>query len=63
MIQVENLHKSFGKVKALTSVSFTAQNGQITGLLGPKWRRQNNLLAYSLYVITPRPGLGKNRWL
>jgi sodium transport system ATP-binding protein len=35
MILVENLHKSFGPVKAVQDVSFTAPDGLITGLLGP----------------------------
>ena len=35
MIEVTNLYKSFGEVKAVRDVSFTASNGKITGLLGP----------------------------
>lgn len=35
MIRVENLHKSFGNVKAVQDVSFSAPDGLITGLLGP----------------------------
>ena len=36
MIKVENLHKTFGKdVKALDGLSFTANDGEITGILGP----------------------------
>lgn len=35
MIQVTNLHKSFGDVQAVQNISFEAPNGQITGLLGP----------------------------
>jgi len=35
MITVTNLRKSFGAVVALDSLSFSAQDGQITGLLGP----------------------------
>ena len=35
MISVHDLHKSFGKVKAIRGVSFEAQDGRITGLLGP----------------------------
>ncbi|HEO70896.1 MAG TPA: ATP-binding cassette domain-containing protein [Candidatus Hydrogenedentes bacterium] len=35
MIQVTNLHKSFGEVHALRGVTFHAPDGQITGLLGP----------------------------
>ena len=35
MIEVANLARSFGKIRALDGVSFTAPRGQITGLLGP----------------------------
>lgn len=35
MIEVTNLSKSFGEVKALNSLSFKALDGQITGILGP----------------------------
>ncbi len=35
MIQVQSLYKSFGDVLAVNNVSFSAENGQVTGLLGP----------------------------
>jgi len=35
MIEVNNLHKSFKKVKALDGLSFQAKDGEITGILGP----------------------------
>ena len=39
MIEVNNLHKSFvskkNTVKALDGLSFTAKDGEITGILGP----------------------------
>lgn len=35
MIEVENLHKRFGKVVAVDNVSFTIEPGEIVGLLGP----------------------------
>ena len=35
MIEVRNLHKSFGKVKAVSDMTFEARDGEITGLLGP----------------------------
>ena len=35
MIEVRNLHKSFGKVKAVNGMTFEARDGEITGLLGP----------------------------
>lgn len=35
MIKVTNLTKKIGDVNALNDLSFSAQNGKITGLLGP----------------------------
>ncbi len=39
MIELQNLHKSFKSkkqtVKALDGLSFTAKDGEITGILGP----------------------------
>ena len=35
MIEVRDLKKQFGEIKAVDGVSFTARNGTITGLLGP----------------------------
>ncbi|WP_421419375.1 ATP-binding cassette domain-containing protein [Pseudoalteromonas lipolytica] len=35
MIKAINLNKKIGEVNALNGLSFTAQNGKITGLLGP----------------------------
>ena len=35
MIEVRDLKKQFGNVKAVDGVSFTARSGAITGLLGP----------------------------
>ena len=35
MIEVNALVKSFGQVNAVQDLSFTAKDGEITGLLGP----------------------------
>ena len=35
MIEVRDLKKQFGEIKAVDGVSFTAKSGAITGLLGP----------------------------
>jgi sodium transport system ATP-binding protein len=35
MIDVKNLHKRFGKVTAVEDVTFRAEDGVVTGLLGP----------------------------
>src|SRR6202051_2091741 len=35
LLEVEDLHKHFGGVQAVTACSFTVAEGQITGLIGP----------------------------
>ncbi|HEU4851912.1 MAG TPA: ATP-binding cassette domain-containing protein [Telluria sp.] len=44
MIEVKDVRKSFGEVKALGGVSFTARDGQITALLGPNGAGKTTLL-------------------
>ena len=35
MIEISNLTKSYGKIKAVDDVSFTVNKGEILGFLGP----------------------------
>ena len=35
MLNVSNLHKSFGTLKAVNGVSFTVAKGEVLGFLGP----------------------------
>ncbi|HEY1042817.1 MAG TPA: ATP-binding cassette domain-containing protein [Telluria sp.] len=44
MIEVTDVRKSFGEVKALGGVSFVARDGQITALLGPNGAGKTTLL-------------------
>ena len=60
MIVVRNLKKSFGDVKAVNGVSFEARNGEITGLLGPEWSRQNYHAAHALLPATAGRGRDSN---
>src|SRR5690242_21562171 len=52
MIEVKDLHRAFGAVKAVDGVTFTARDGEITGLPGPNgagnttmWRMIYTLMA------------------
>jgi len=56
MIQVEDLHKSFGKVVALDGVSFTAPDGSITGLLGPNGAGKTTTLRILYTLLRPDRG-------
>ena len=44
MIEVDNVRKQFGAIKALGGVSFAARDGQITALLGPNGAGKTTLL-------------------
>ncbi len=35
MIEIKNLHKSYGSLEAVKDVSFTVEKGEVVGLLGP----------------------------
>ncbi len=56
MIEVKNLHKSFGKVVALQGVSFAAADGQVTGLLGPNGAGKTTTLRVLYTLLTPDQG-------
>lgn len=56
MITVNNLFKSFGDVKAVQDVSFTAENGKITGLLGPNGAGKSTTLRMLYTVFKPDAG-------
>lgn len=56
MIEVLDLHKSFGLVKALNGVSFTAPDGKITGLLGPNGAGKTTTLRILYTLLKPDQG-------
>lgn len=56
MLQVNNLHKSFGAVRAVHGVSFTVADGQITGLLGPNGAGKTTVLRMLYTLLTPDSG-------
>ena len=57
MITVNDLHKSFGEVKAVSGVSFTAEDGRITGLLGPNGAGKSTTLRVLYTVLRPDQGM------
>jgi len=56
VIIVSDIHKSFGKVRALRGVSFDAPDGKITGLLGPNGAGKSTALRVLYTVLTPDLG-------
>ena len=56
LITVENLHKSYGSKTVLDEVSFTAQPGQIIGLLGPNGCDKTTLIKILTGLIKDHTG-------
>ena len=56
MIKVSNLHKSFGKVKAVRGISFEVHDGEITGLLGPNGAGKTTTLRMLYSLLPPDQG-------
>ncbi len=59
MIEVLDLHKSFGTVKAVQGVSFVAPDGQITGLLGPNGAGKSTTLRMLYTLLRPDAGTAR----
>lgn len=56
MIRVNDIHKSFGDVRAVRGVSFDAPDGKITGLLGPNGAGKSTTLRVLYTVLRPDAG-------
>lgn len=56
MIRVTNLHKSFGPVRAVQDISFTAPDGLITGLLGPNGAGKSTTMRLIAGALEPDSG-------
>jgi sodium transport system ATP-binding protein len=59
MIEVENLAKHFGTVRAVDGVSFDAQEGEVLGLLGPNGAGKTTTLRMLATVFRPTSGTAK----
>jgi sodium transport system ATP-binding protein len=59
MIEVQGISKSFGAVRALDAVSFTAKDGRITGLLGPNGAGKSTCLRILSTVLEPDVGAAR----
>ena len=56
MIEVQDLKKHYGAVKAVDGVSFSVPNGQVTGLLGPNGAGKTTALRMIAGLIKPQSG-------
>jgi sodium transport system ATP-binding protein len=59
MIEVDGISKSFGAVRALDGVGFTAKDGRITGLLGPNGAGKSTCLRILSTVIGADAGTAR----
>ncbi|GAA0427634.1 ABC transporter ATP-binding protein [Acrocarpospora corrugata] len=55
-IEIRNLSKSFGLVRAVNDVSFTVEAGSVTGYLGPNGAGKTTTLRSLLGLVTPDTG-------
>jgi sodium transport system ATP-binding protein len=56
VIEARELHKAFGAVRAVQGVSFTAEDGHITGLLGPNGAGKTTTLRMLYTLLEPDAG-------
>lgn len=56
MIDVKNLHKSFGPVNAVSNLSFAVKAGEVFGLLGPNGAGKTTTLRILATLLKPDQG-------
>src|ERR1035437_7176679 len=56
-IELKNLTKDYGNVKALNSVSLTIERGELFGLIGPDGAGKTSLLRILATMLLPTTGL------
>jgi len=55
-IEVQNLHKSFGEVKAVDGIDFTVQAGEIFSLIGPNGAGKTTTIQMLLGTMSKTSG-------
>ncbi len=56
MIQISNIKKSYGAVKAINDISFEVQKGQLYGLIGPDGAGKTSLFRILTSLLKPSGG-------
>jgi sodium transport system ATP-binding protein len=59
VIEAARLHKRFGEVVAVDDVSFTAEDGRVTGLLGPNGAGKTTTIRMITSLVAPDRGSAK----
>ncbi len=55
-VEIRDLHKQFGKVKAVEGLSFEVEAGRVTGFLGPNGAGKSTTLRALLGLVLPTSG-------
>jgi ABC-2 type transport system ATP-binding protein len=55
-LQVDNVTKNFGSVRALDGVSFSVEHGEVLGLLGPNGSGKSTLMKIIVGILKPDTG-------
>ena len=56
VIKITNVHKSFGKTKALDDIDLEVQSGRIVGLLGANGSGKSTLIRHFIGLYLPDDG-------
>src|SRR5213083_1274433 len=56
MIEIRGLAKSFGDLRVVENASFTARDGEITGLIGPNGAGKTTMFRLICTVLRPNRG-------
>ncbi|NMN96342.1 ATP-binding cassette domain-containing protein [Antrihabitans stalactiti] len=55
-VLVEDVHKSFGEITALSGISFTAERGKVLGVLGPNGAGKTTMVKILSTLLRPTSG-------
>ena len=56
LLEIENLHVSYGAIRALRGISFTVRRGQIVTLIGANGAGKTTLLRTISGILRPKEG-------